>query len=267
MGSVHGQQGSRIRFDWGPDGAAEIAHGASVAVVVDVLSFTTTLTVAVELGAEVYPYPWRDDTVAGFAEARDASYAVGRFEARDSGPLVAVSLSPSSLRHASGLQRLVLPSPNGSTISAQLRDTGVTVVGASFRNRHAVAQWLADRLVEPAASIALVASGERWPRHSLRPCVEDLWGCGAVLSALLGIRPDLRRDLSPEAQMSVHAFDAVVRDLQPALLDCASGQELIEVGYRDDVVTAAELDVSTVVPVLKGERFVDAVGRGAQQAS
>ena len=35
---------TRVRFDWGPTGAAAIAAGADVAVVVDVLSFTTTLS-------------------------------------------------------------------------------------------------------------------------------------------------------------------------------------------------------------------------------
>ena len=48
----------RIRFDWGPTGAADAAEGVDLAVVVDVLSFTTTLTVAVERGITVLPYPW-----------------------------------------------------------------------------------------------------------------------------------------------------------------------------------------------------------------
>ena len=46
----HRQYGHRIRFDWGREGAAAVADGCEVAVVVDVLSFTTTLTVALDGG-------------------------------------------------------------------------------------------------------------------------------------------------------------------------------------------------------------------------
>ncbi|WP_235734336.1 2-phosphosulfolactate phosphatase [Nocardioides alcanivorans] len=65
---THGQTAHRIRFDWGPTGAEHVT--AEVAVVVDVLSFTTTLSVAVERGIEVFPIPdttwtprsWRSGT-------------------------------------------------------------------------------------------------------------------------------------------------------------------------------------------------------------
>ncbi|HRD61661.1 MAG TPA: 2-phosphosulfolactate phosphatase, partial [Nocardioides sp.] len=56
--AAHRQLDHRVRFDWGPTGAAAIAEGADVAVVVDVLSFTTTLCVAVERGMTVLPYRW-----------------------------------------------------------------------------------------------------------------------------------------------------------------------------------------------------------------
>ena len=46
-----------VRFDWGPTGGLAVGEGADAAVVVDVLSFTTALGVAVERGAVVVPYP------------------------------------------------------------------------------------------------------------------------------------------------------------------------------------------------------------------
>ncbi|KNX37115.1 2-phosphosulfolactate phosphatase [Luteipulveratus halotolerans] len=263
MGTPHSQHRHRIRLDWGLQGAQSVVDGADQAVVVDVLSFTTTLTVAIDLGAEVYPYQWRDESVVEFAEARDARYAVGRFKARESGPLAAVSLSPASLRTATGLKRLVLPSPNGSTISAALRDRGVEVVGACLLNRAAVAAHALDHLHEPGRSVAFVAAGERWPDGSLRPSVEDLWGCGAVLSAVLADQPALADELSPEARAAVAAYDDIAGALRTALLDSASGQELVEAGFRDDVLVAAQLDSSRAVPVLEGERFADTRHRAA----
>src|SRR5690606_21324013 len=97
--------------------------------------------------------------------------------------------------------------PMGSTISAQVAGAGADVLAASLRNRSAVARWLAERLAtEPETAVTLVAAGERWPDGSLRPAVEDLWGAGAVVSALLsqGVT-----SMSPEAHTAAAAFDAV----------------------------------------------------------
>lgn len=90
------QQGFRLRFDWGLPGSDRVVPGSSVAVVVDVLSFTTTLSVALDAGIEVLPYRFRDDSAADFARTHDAALAVGRTVA---GP-GQISLSPVSVREA-----------------------------------------------------------------------------------------------------------------------------------------------------------------------
>lgn len=238
-----GQPAHDVRVGWGPTGAAAIA--TPVTVVVDVLSFTTTLTVALDRGMTVYPFRWKDERAAAYAAARDAVLAQGR-SARSG-----VSLSPVSVRSASGVERLVLPSPNGSAISSALAAAGATVVGASLRNRSAVARWLADR----PRPVGVVAAGERWPDGSLRPAVEDLWGAGAVVAALVDLGVG---GLSPEARVAEHAFRAVEPTLAEELHACASGQELAAMGFSGDVAVAAEVDRSSVVPVLVGDAFVDA---------
>jgi 2-phosphosulfolactate phosphatase len=158
-----------------------------------------------------------------------------------------VSLSPVSVRAAVGVERLVLPSPNGSSISFALADSGASVVGASFRNATAVARHLAS-----ADAIAVVAAGERWPDGSLRPAVEDLWGAGAVLAALVDLGHD---DLSPEARVAEQAFRTVRPHLADQLRGSVSGRELIDGGFGEDVEVALELDASHVVPVLDGDAF------------
>jgi 2-phosphosulfolactate phosphatase len=243
--AVHRERAARARFDWGPVGAAAIGAGADVAVVVDVLSFSTTTTVALEAGAEVVPLPWNDDRAPAVARAHDAVLALGRSRAGTG----QVSLSPASMRaHAPAGGRVVLPSPNGASIAHALAGSGSTVVAACLRNAAAVAAWVAAR--EPAV-VAVVAAGERWPDGSLRPAVEDLWGAGAVLSRL-----DLPTE-APEAAAATAAFRALA-DVGAALRGCASGGELDAAGFGDDVDIAAELDASTVVPVLRDGVFVDA---------
>jgi 2-phosphosulfolactate phosphatase len=243
----HGQSAYRVRFDWGLTGARAVvadAEPGDVAVVVDVLSFTTTLSVALDHGIGVYPYPWAAEDAPAYAEKRGAVLALGR----RAGPVEGgVSLSPASFDGVSGIERVVLPSPNGSAISFALREAGVTVVGACLRNAVAVSGWLAAR----DGRIAVVAAGERWPDGSLRPAAEDLWGAGAVLRGL-GVD-----GASPEARVAAAAYDGVRDHLGSALAECAGGRELVVAGFARDVEMAAARDVSDVVPILRGDVFAD----------
>ena len=247
----HDQSTHRLRMEWGPTGAAAVA--ADYAVVVDVLSFTTTLSVALERGIEVFPFRWRDARAAEHAVRHGATLAVGRFEAMSRGDARHISLSPASLAEVEGVERLVLPSPNGSTIAFALADSGAEVVGACLRNAGAVARWLAPKVAD-GASVVVVPAGERWYDDTLRPAVEDLWGAGAVLAALVDLLEGPAR-ASPEARMAVAAWQAAV--LPVDLLNCAGGIELADVGFVADVHIAAQHDVSEVVPVLLGESFRD----------
>lgn len=244
---AHTQPDHQVRLEWGPTGAAAIARTADVAVVIDVLSFTTSVSVAVDRGITVYPYRWADEGAAAYAEERGANLALQRQDARFRPG--SVSLSPVSLQRARGIERLVLPSPNGSTICAVLAETGVTVVAACLRNARAVGEWLAPQ-VAAGTVVAVVPAGERWPDGSLRPAAEDYWGAAAVLDSL---DPSL---LSPEARLARDAYAGFAERPLEQLTGCASGRELIEKGFADDVAIAARLHTSEVVPVLTGGAFV-----------
>lgn len=247
--AAHRQSPFAVRLEQGPTGAQALvgAGAVDVAVVVDVLSFTTTTTIAVARGVEVLPVAWRDVRAGAHAAAHDALLALGRLERQSLPPAErsgAASLSPAAMLGYDGPARVVLPSPNGATIAALLADAGATVIAASLRNAGAVGRHLAAP-VRDGARVALVAAGERWPDGSLRPAIEDLWGCGAVIAALLHAVPDAV--LSPEARLAVTA----VADLTPAaLLGCASGAELVGKGFADDVHVAGQRDVDDVVPIL-----------------
>lgn len=251
---AHRQESYDVRFEWGPAGA-EALSGCSYAVVVDVLSFTTTVSVAVQRGIEIHPTRWRDARAKELAMRLGATLAVGRFEALGLEGRH-VSLSPASLQQATGLRKLVLPSPNGSTICHAIAESGAEVIAASLRNRHAVAAHLAREAWSSGGdpSVALVAAGERWPDDTLRPCVEDLWGAGAVLAALVDLGVE---GLSPEAQMAEQAFRCVEPAIAEALHACAGGRELVAKGFEDDVRVAGEVDSSCVVPVLRDGSFTD----------
>ncbi len=226
-------------LDWGAPGARTLAAVSTVVVVVDVLSFTTTLTVAADHGIAVRPYPWRDPTAAAFARDHDATLAAGRHAP---GP---ISLSPATIRAAHGIDRLVLPSPNGSAISSLLAEHPGPVLGVSLRNAPAAAARIAT--LPPGTRVAVIASGEHRPDGSLRPAVEDLWGAGAFLHHL----PAATHTPSPEAGAAIAAYERVADNLRAALRACVSGRELIGNGFPQDVDVAAESGASTTIPTLR----------------
>jgi 2-phosphosulfolactate phosphatase len=214
-----------LRCEWGLAGLLHLAPGDAV-VIVDILSFSTAVDVAVSNGAFILPARWKDG---------NASCSPGTY-----------SLSPASLRSIPAGTELVLPSPNGSTLS--LSAGSARVFTACLRNAGAVAAHLACS----GARIVVIPAGERWEDGTLRPSLEDWIGAGAVLSQLPGRR-------SPEAEMAAAAFEHFRGDLLETLLRSASGRELVERGFRCDVEMAAEFGVSAAVPMLAGERYLDAV--------
>lgn len=225
-----------IRCEWGLRGLAELAPQSDVVILIDVLSFTTAIDVAVSRGAGIFPYPHKGLEVAAYATAVGA---VAASSDRGSG----FSLSPASLRSLPSDARLVLPSPNGAALSFSIHHP--TVLAACLRNAGAVAAAAA----ELGSTFAVIPAGEAWPTGELRPCLEDWIGAGAVVSHLPGTR-------SPEAELAVACFERFRSDLGTALRQASSGKELIERGFVQDVDVAAEFDVSDTIPQLTGRCFI-----------
>lgn len=219
-----------VRLEWGVAGARSWPE-AEVAIVVDVLSFSTAVSVAVERGAAILPVASRDGA-AGLAQRLGAVCAGRRGED-------GFSLSPESFQAALPGQRIVLPSPNGATVSVAARARHV--LAGCLRNASAVAE-AARRL---GSRVLIVPAGERSPDGVLRFALEDMLGAGAIAGALGGI-------LAPEAAAARAAFKGARRgSLAAALAATPSGLELIAWGYAGDVLVASELDASAATPVLR----------------
>ena len=249
--SVFAQPGTGVRFDWGPAGAAELARVCAALVLVDVLSFGTSVEIAVARGIRVHPFPWGSQAHE-YGERVGAAVAVGRTEVSARQPY---SLSPAALASAPLVADLVLPSPNGSAISAAAAATGLPVLAGCLRNARAVGRWLAaGSYGTPDAPVGVVAAGERWPDGHLRPCIEDLLGAAAVIDALA----DTQTLLSVEAAVALAAM-AGVPDVAAAVRGCASGRELRVRGFAADVELAVERDCSRIVPQLRGGAFAPAI--------
>lgn len=228
-----------VRMEWGERGLDHVAAGCEAVVIVDVLSFSTCVDVAVSRGAAVLPYPYkRDAATAAFAQSHSAVLAVPRKEA-------GYSLSSASLTAIPSGARLVLPSPNGSALTVRAR--APLVLAGCLRNAAALAEFIGGR-----GPVAIIPCGERWPDGTLRPALEDFVGAGAIIAHLPG-RP------SPEARAAVAAYRAAEADLAGVLAGCSSARELVGLGFKDDLPLAAELNVSRAVPLYRAPAYVNAI--------
>jgi 2-phosphosulfolactate phosphatase len=221
-----------VRCEWGAQGVAALAPVCDVLIVVDVLSFSTCVDIATARGALVYPYRLRDETAARYAADLGAALARPGRAAGDG-----YSLSPHSLLAIPPGTRLVLPSPNGATLT--LAAGGAPTLAGCLRNARAVA-LAAARF---GRRVGVIAAGERWADGGLRPAIEDWLGAGAIISHLPGER-------SPEAELARQSFAAARSDLGRVLHACGSGKELVGRGFAEDVALAAALDQSDCAPLL-----------------
>ncbi|GHB80582.1 hypothetical protein GCM10010306_088610 [Streptomyces umbrinus] len=258
MGDWAVQCGSGVRFEWGPAGAGRLVTEAACLVIVDVLSFTTTVSVAVGQGIRVLPFWMPTDpattaertasqkAAASYAQLCDARLAVARTAVTPDNPW---SLSPTHLRRAPYVARLVLPCPNGAAITAALSPRAL-VVAACLRNITAVGSWLTARgYGTPEQPVAVIAAGEQWPDGTLRPALEDLFGAGALICDLhaQGAGP-----LSAEAAAAKAAYEGTA-DLTRAVAASVSGRQLTAAGFTEDVAIATEEDTCALVPVRDGD--------------
>ncbi len=235
---IFNQSEFELRCEWGEQGVAQLAPVSDVVVIVDVLSFSTSVEIATNRGATIFPYRWKDESSVDYALSVNAELASHKRQASNG-----YSLSPSSLVDIPAGTRLVLPSPNGASLT--LRTGQTPTLAGCLRNCKAVADFARSY----GTKIAVIPAGERWEDGSLRPAWEDLVGAGAILSYLDG-------RLSPEAEVAVAAFQNLQGNLVTALERCSSGKELVARGFAKDLELAAAINISSCVPLLVNKAYV-----------
>jgi 2-phosphosulfolactate phosphatase len=237
----------RCHLDWGHHGVHQAAERRDILVIVDTLSFSTAVVTAVHYGALIYPCSPEED-VAALARQYGAEAAVSRRDVPEGGRF---SLSPATYLHLEAGTRVVLASPNGATCSCYTGQVPFLFVGALV-NAQAMAAVISSLLEQEDLAVTVIACGERWnsPTEdgSLRVAIEDYLGAGSILSYL-------DHEKSPEARVCEGAFMNVRDDLDTILWECASGQELREIGFGGDVQHAARLNVYQTVPYLRNIHF------------
>ncbi|MFD1735464.1 2-phosphosulfolactate phosphatase [Bacillus salitolerans] len=238
------------RVEWGRRGAREAAERGDIVIIVDVLSFSSTVISALEMGAVIFPYPPHLDGEE-YANIVKAEYILGRAEASKRGK---ATLSPVSFSHEHANKKFVLSSMNGSFCTWIAKKTQAVLVGGIL-NAEAVASVANQISKQRKASITIIPCGEQWNEtreyeDTLRPAVEDYLGAGAILSYLGG-------DKSPEAKICMAGFLSVREKIEDVIWECGSGRELRERGFDADVKHCIRLNTYKTVPMLQDGYFVD----------
>jgi 2-phosphosulfolactate phosphatase len=241
---------AQVHVEWGEVATREAARRHQLIAIVDVLSFSTTVSIAVDRGAEVLALSGADIERMGGREAVAAQFGAEVVAKDRRSTRAKFTLSPGSLSRVVAGDRLVLTSLNGALAVSSAGGSAALVI-ACLRNRRATADFLATALqADRGASVTIVACGEHWSSVTdapgIRPSVEDWIGAGALAARLA----ECGATLSPEATAAAASFESAVRaGLGGSLRTCVSGRELVVKGFPADVDLAAELDVSEVVPL------------------
>ncbi|TCQ91506.1 MULTISPECIES: 2-phosphosulfolactate phosphatase [Rahnella] len=226
-----------VRVEWGAPAMEHLAAEADCIVIIDVMSFSTCVSVAGERGGMIFPYPWKDASAQQFAAENNAECA--QFDRRFQGQ--GFTLSPCSLLNMTAGTRLVLPSPNGSALTFKAKAHKAAIFTACFRNLTATA-----RACEKFRQILIVPAGEKWPDNSLRPALEDFAAAGGLVSRLS------HRRLSAEARAACAVYQHLTR---AELEGCSSARELNRRGFAADIALCLEEDVSDFACQLQGKSF------------
>lgn len=237
----------RYRLEWGPHGLRKLASTCEVIVVVDVLWFSTVISLVAEAGA---------------VSTLDRHHGRGG-EATAANPTELFDIALGASRD----QRLEIRDPNHAVMALAAAEYGARhVLVGCLRNARATAA-LIEHLAGPDAGVGLVVAGERW-RHQtgpLRPAVEDLLGAGAIIAALDPSAAVGGTRSSPEAAAARAAYldarplmtDALMRSttarMQRELRHDDSGDDTGRDGHdsaEDLIMLASAVDVTDTAALL-----------------
>ncbi len=217
----------------------------TVVVVIDTLRATTTIAIALAVGASV-------ETVKSIAEAKRRRVAGKVFIAGERGGSKIrgfdLGNSPVEIENAPLRgRRLVLTTTNGTGAIARSTAADAIFVGALV-NASAVAK--AVQALAPKELILLCAG------RTTGIALEDLAGAGAIIDALHP-GPIDPLAVTDGTRLSVELFRRERRRLHDFLLECESGRNLVKLGAAADVARCAELDSVDLAPRLRRGLFRD----------
>lgn len=239
----------RVQVYFQPPPAAAV--GGGILVVVDTLRATTVITTLLAGGASaVYPCAGADEARA-LAARLPGSRLTGE---RHGVPIEGFEFGNSAAEFARlNVQgwTLVQATSNGTRTLALTAQAARTLIGC-LRNRAAVAARAPAEGRTGGQEIAIVCAGEE---NAVAPSVEDAFTAGAIVERMIATDPTLT--LAAGARLARRLYHAYHGDPLLAFAESPHAAELRRLGYADDLLFAAAMDVESCVPTA----VIDETGR------
>lgn len=218
--------------------------GPTVAIVIDELRASSTITTVLDLGSRTLML------TSGLAEARRLARAHGAVLAGERHGVLPrgfdVNNSPAELLRIPVRDRdVVLCTTNGTRILARLAGMPLVLVGCLL-NAEACARVAVEAATALGVGVGIVCAGQQG-----RFAVDDGVAAGVLARRVL----DELAARSVEAEITDATRGALrlgaTDDLVRALRESASGRLLASLGADEDVELCARVDASATVPVLR----------------
>ncbi|HHY45471.1 MAG TPA: 2-phosphosulfolactate phosphatase [Firmicutes bacterium] len=227
-----------------------LAGGA--AVVIDVLRATSSISTAISSGCRgVIPAESKDEALALKKSHPEAllggEIASKKIEGFDLGNSPA-DYSPEAV---SGKEVIMSTSNGTKAVLAAQRGGAEPILIASFLNLSAVARRVWHEMSGRRKNLTVICSGSRG-----KPSLEDFACAGAITKAVIALAG--KGQVSPDetAKKAVEVFESYRGNTLEILRASPHGQDLISLGFGEDLRRAAALDSLNVVPVFDGTAIV-----------
>jgi 2-phosphosulfolactate phosphatase len=238
----------KVKLYFSPQPLTEAKIRGKVAIVVDVLRASTTICTAIQNGCrEIIPVATVGDAAAMRANLdRDSVLVCGE---REGLKIEGFDLGNSPSEYSEQVVRnkiLVFASTNGSRAILKCTSSSVTFV-CGFVNLSVIV----DTVRKFDKDVAIVCAGKQG-NFSL----EDTFCGGAIIDRML---KENKFEISNDAAQVAHMlYKNQSEPVESVLNQADHARYLIGLGFGADIATAATVDSIGVVPVLSGNKIVDA---------
>ena len=252
------QQHPLARTALGVQGAEEAAARGDVVVVVDALRASVTIACALVAGAKwVVPVATVEEAAAYLGRA---GFVVAGERGGARIPAFPLGNSPTEmLRRADLLSgtTLILTTSNGTRCVAAARRGAAAILAGALPNATAVARMAYALARQHGVDITLLAAG-----RGGGPAIEDTFTV-RVLERLIAPHPasphEGERLYSPryreELEEGQSLPSTLEREAREVFLNSPAGQNLLRLGYREDVLFCAQVDTLDVAPLYGDKGF------------
>jgi len=220
---------------------------ADALAIVDVLRFSTTVSMALEMGFKtIYVFPGLGDAIC-FARAKKIPLLaeVGGIKPSEAD----MDNSPSDIAQrgwtylSRGVDKLVIRTSAGGVLTCKAVQKELdSVFVASTVNARGVAEAL---ISGGYRVINIVCAGVGLERFA----IEDFIGAGALIHEILKVNGNV--ELSPVAVAALNVFRSAVARLQDFMRLSESGKIVSSTGHRSDIEIASMLNISRAIPCAK----------------